>query len=193
MSARLKQVLGAIDSANARDTGRDEATDTPAALLYGQRMSARLAAFAHDPSDALQIAVRGQHIERWTIFRNDFPAGRVGYLRWRNELKEFHAKRLGDLMTEAGYDRDTIARVSSIVRKEDFRSDADGQTCEDVACLVFLEFYAPDFAAKHDEAKVIDIVRKTWRKMSAAGHEAARRTTLTPAVAAIVTKALAVG
>ncbi len=190
MSARLKQVLDGIDAANACDPGRDAATGAPAALLYGQRMSEWLMALESDASDELAIAVRGQHIERWTVPRDDFPKDRPGYLRWRNALKDVHATRLAEIMRAAGYDDDAIARTQSIVRKERFKQDQQAQTLEDVACLVFLEFYALEFAAKHDEAKVIDIVRKTWAKMSTAGHDAARNMALAPGVSAIVLKAL---
>lgn len=187
---RLQQVLSAIDDANAHDPGRDEATGKPASLLYGERMSARLAALAPDADDALAIAVRGQHIERWTVPRSSFAMDRPSYLRWRNVLKDHHAQRLAELMRVAGYEEDAIARVSQIVRKERFKIDPQAQTLEDVACLVFLEHYAAEFAHKHDEAKVVDIVGKTWKKMSGRGQEAALTLSLAPAVAHVVARAL---
>ena len=191
MSTRLKLVFDAIDLANACDPGRDDTTGEPSALLYGQRMSVRLEVFAPDAPEEVAIAVRGQHIERWTIARGTYPMDRAGYLHWRNDLKDKHATRLSEIMTAAGYDRDRIARVKQIVRKEGLRTDPHAQTLEDVACLVFLEHYAADFATKHDETKVVDIVRKTWRKMSDAGHRAAKTLVLPPAVATIVGRALA--
>ena len=188
---RLKLVFDAIDVANSRDPGRDDGTGEPAAKLYGQRMSARLDVFAPDAAEEVAIAVRGQHIERWTIARDLYPMDRNGYLRWRNALKDVHATRLGEIMTEAGFDADQIERVGQIVRKEGFRTDPHAQTLEDVACLVFLEHYAADFAAKHAETKVVDIVRKTWGKMSDAGHRAAKTLVLPSPVATIVGRALA--
>ena len=190
---KLQQVMSAIDAANAHDPGRDEATGKPASLLYGEHMSARLDAFAPDADDALAIAVRGQHIERWTVPRKSSPMDRPGYLRWRNVLKDHHAQRLGELMLAAGYDDAAISRVKQIVRKERFKLDPQAQTLEDVACLVFLEFYAPEFFAKHDEAKSIDIVSKTWAKMSSRGQDYARTMALAPAVAHIVARALEAG
>lgn len=192
MTAGLDQVFAAIDAANAKDSGRDPETREPAALLYGRRMSGRLAQFLPGAEDALAIAVRGQHIERWTIPRNAYPLDRVGYLRWRNELKDHHARRLAEIMAAAGYDANAIDRVKGIVRKERLKADPQAQALEDVACLVFLEFYAADFASKHEEAKVIDIVRKTWRKMSPQGHAAAAQLALDAEVARIVSRALAV-
>ena len=192
MTAGLDQVFAAIDAANAKDPGRDPETREPAALLYGHRMSGRLAQLLPGAEDALAIAVRGQHIERWTIPRSAYPLDRVGYLLWRNELKDHHARRLAEIMAAAGYDANAIDRVKGIVRKERLKADPQAQALEDVACLVFLEFYAADFAGKHEEAKVIDIVRKTWRKMSPQGHAAAAQLALDAEVARIVSRALAV-
>ncbi len=187
---RLEQVLTAIDAANSRDPGRDGETGEPASLLYGRRMSDTLAGFQPDAGEALRIAVRGQHIERWTVPRRDFPMDRAGYHRWRNTLKHIHAERLAAIMGQAGYDDASIARVSQIVRKERFKLDPEAQVLEDVACLVFLRFYAAPFAAKHAPEKVEDIIRKTWAKMSLTGQEAARRSPLDSAVAERVEAAL---
>ena len=186
--SRLDQVLGAIDAANSGDPTLEDGQ--PAALLYGRRMSARLAVFAPQAGELLQIAVRGQHIERWAIPRAEYPMDKPGYFRWRNALKARHAQRLAEIMSEAGFPAEDAERVGQIVRKERIKADAEAQTLEDVACLVFLEFYSAPFMAKHDEAKCVDIVRKTWAKMSGAGHAAALRLTLAPEVGAIVGKAL---
>ena len=191
MTAGLNRVFAAIDAANARDPGRDLATGEPSALLYGRRMSERLAQFQPDTDEALAIAVRGQHIERWVLPRSAYPMDRPGYLRWRNDLKDHHAQRLAEIMTDVGYDVASVDRVRSIVRKERLKADPQAQALEDVACLVFLEFYAAEFAGRHEEAKVIDIVRKTWRKMSPQGHAAAAGLALDAGVAGIVSKALA--
>src|SRR6266481_1232675 len=122
---RFDDVIAAIDDANARDPkivqigGRT----VPAELLYGQRMSDALARMAADASELLRIAVRGQHIERWTSPRSGYPVGRAGYLKWRNDLKEFHARRLGEIMTAAGYGPHDIARVGALVRSEEHTSE----------------------------------------------------------------------
>lgn len=186
--SRLDQVLGAIDAANSGDPTLEDGG--PAALLYGRRMSARLVVFAPQAGELLQIAVRGQHIERWAIPRADYPMDKPGYFRWRNALKARHAQRLAEIMGAAGYPAADAERVGQIVRKERIKADAEAQTLEDVACLVFLEFYSAPFMANHDEAKCVDIVRKTWGKMSDAGHGAALRLTLAPRVGEIVGKAL---
>lgn len=98
---KLKNALAAIDEANAEDP--DTREGEPAAQLYGQRMSAELNRLFPDPSEPLQIAARGQHIERWTLKRKDFAEGRSGYLTWRSELARHHASRLCEIMEGAEY------------------------------------------------------------------------------------------
>ena len=171
MSDRLQCALSAIDAANARDPALE--ASAPAELVYGRRMSEALAAFAPDASEALQIAVRGQHLERWLNPRRDYPDGRAGYLAWRNAAKRRHAERAAEIMGACGYDEASIARAGALVRKESLRSDAEAQTLEDLACLVFLRYYAANFAAKHAEEKVLDILVKTQRKMSPRARAAA--------------------
>jgi hypothetical protein len=181
---RFGDVIAAIDNANACDPHvvQIDGRAVPAQLLYGQRMSDTLARMAPDASEQLQIAVRGQHIERWTSPRNGYPAGRAGYLKWRNDLKEFHARRLGEIMAAAGYGLHEAARVGALVRKERLRSDPEVQMLEDVVCVVFLEHYLGDFMGKTGEAKLARILVQTWDKMSAQGHAYADRLDLPPIV-----------
>jgi hypothetical protein len=192
-NGRLADVIAAIDAANARDPHTVEADGRrePAELLYGRRMSETLARIAPAASEPLRIAVRGQHIERWTSPRKAYPDGRVGYLRWRKDLQEFHARRLGEIMAAAGYGADTIARVGVLIRKERLKLDPEVQTLEDVACLVFLAHYLGEFMAKTDEDKLPGILAKTWNKMSARGHEHALRLALAPEVARLLEQGLA--
>ena len=126
-----------------------------------------------EASEALRLAARAQHIERWSIPRHEYPEGKKGYLLWRTILYRYHAERAGEILSTVGYDPATIDRVGAFLQKKRLRSDAEVQTLEDAACLVFLENYFADFSKKHDEAKIVDIVRKTWAKMSANGHGAA--------------------
>ncbi len=175
MNVRFAQVIAAIDAANAPDPnqmtvdGRQE----PSEIIYSRRMSAMLDRMFPDASEMLKIAARAQHVERWTSPRSSYPESRVGYLRWRTDLQKYHAVRAGQLMAECGYDSEAIARTQSLIRKERLKYDAEAQALEDVICLVFLEDYFADFAPKHDEAQVIDILRKTWIKMSPKGQSAA--------------------
>src|SRR5260370_9768595 len=152
---RFDDVIAAIDDANARDPRIVQIGDrtVPAELLYGQRMSDALAGMAANASELLRIAVRGQHIERWTSPRSGYPVGRAGYLKWRNDLKEYHARRLGEIMAAAGYAPQDAARVGALVRKERLRSDPEAPMLDDLPCIVFLTRYLPDFMVKPDEAK----------------------------------------
>ena len=173
---RLVAAFAAIDAANAEDPNREQLSDgssVPKELVYGQRMSARLQIFAPEAPEAVQLAARAQHIRRWQIPRSEYPMDRTGYHRWRTELYRFHARQAAEILEPLGYDAATIERVGFLLQKKSLRSDADTQLLEDVICLVFLEHYFLDFAAGHPEEKVIDIVRKTWNKMSDAGHTAA--------------------
>jgi len=190
--ARLAAAMAAIDAANARDPNQVEIDGRrePAELVYGRRMSETLARLSPDASAHLQIAARGQHIERWTSPRNSHPEGRAGYLKWRTELKDFHAGRVGEIMAAAGYGADDIARVGSLIRKERLKRDAEAQMLEDVVCVVFLEHYIDGFMAKTDETKLADILAKTWGKMSPLGHEHALKLRLTPAIPRLLEQGL---
>lgn len=192
-SARLVAVFAAIDAANAGDPANTvvEGRRMPAALADGWRMSEALARLAPDAPEFVRIAARGHHIERWTSPRRDYPAGRVGYLKWRKDLAAFHARRLAELMAAAGYSPDEAARVGTLVRKEGLGSDPDVQLLEDTACVVFLAHGLDDFMAKTDEDKLARILAKTWRKMSEDGHRHALALDLPPAVHSLLERGLA--
>lgn len=191
-SDKLSQTLHAIDQANSCDPNLEMVggRELPKELIYGQRMSERLRQFCPAASEHLQIAARAQHIERWVRPRDSYPEGRAGYKKWRAELGLYHAQRAGEIMAEQGYSAADIERVKFLVQKRQLRRDAETQTLEDVICLVFLEHYLADFATKHPEEKLIDIIQKTWKKMSPAGHEAALALPLNAELLALVTKAL---
>ncbi len=190
---RFDQAIARFDAANAQDPNIEpiDGRDVPKELLYAQRMTAWLDAIAPDAPESVRLATRCQHIRRWTIPRADFPAGRDGYLRWRAELARFHAETAAKILREVGYDETLIAKVEGLLRKRNLKRDPDVQLLEDVICLVFLENYFADFSTQFDEAKVIDIIRKTWAKMSPRGHAAALELELSPDAAELVAKALA--
>ena len=185
--------LQRIDAANAEDpnTVLVAGESRPAELVYSERMSAMLERLVPEASEALRLAARAQHLRRWTIPRDSYPMDRAGYHRWRGELKRRHAEWASAILIESGVDAETTARVASLIRKENLKTDAETQTLEDVACLVFLKHYAADFAAKHEHPKMIGIVQKTWRKMSEEGQKAALALPLEASVRAIVDEALA--
>ena len=165
---RHARALDLIDAANRRDPNLEQGS--PKELLYGQRMSEMLGRFKADADPLMALAVRAQHVERWTLPRGDFPLDKAGYHRWRTTLYGYHARRAGELLAEAGYADGERARVMAAVGKQGIKQNADSQLVEDVAALVFIEHYMAGFAAAkpdYSEEKWLGIVRKTWRKMSA--------------------------
>ena len=172
---KLIEAYVLFDKANAQDPNKEriEGEDVPKELIYGQRMTETLQKFEPQASEALQLAARSQHICRWKIPRNTYPMDRVGYLKWREELKKFHAEKASEILSKVGYEEEIIDRVSFLIQKKKLKKDNETQTLEDVICLVFLEFYYESFLEKHTHEKVIDILQKTWRKMSEKGHDAA--------------------
>lgn len=173
---RYEAAIAAFDKANAEDPNKDacDGREFPKELLYAQRMTEMQERYAPDASEAVKLAVRAQHIQRWKIPRSGYTMDKPGYMLWRTTLYKFHADTTGNLMKAAGYDDEMIARVKSIVGKKDLKTNPETQLMEDVADLVFLEHYMLAFAAQHpeyDEAKWILIIKKTWNKMSAHAHE----------------------
>jgi hypothetical protein len=189
---RFDDAIRMFAQANAEDPNTEVINGQPMAkeLLYGQRMSARLAVFAPGAPETVQLAARAQHIRRWEVPRDSYPEGRAGYLKWRTDLHKRHAEIAGEIMGDVGYDAESIDRVQTLLRKRGLKTDPDVQLMEDVICLVFLEHYFHDFAPKHDEEKLIPILQKTWKKMSERAHEAALQVDYAPEDLAVIQKAL---
>ena len=190
---RFHKAIHRFDAANAEDPHLEvvDGVSYPKELLYAQRMTSWLDRFAPDASEALRLAVRCQHIRRWTMPRSQYPMDRRGYLQWRTALAKFHADTAADILREVGYEAALIGRVQSLLRKEGLKRDPEVQCLEDVICLVFLESYCADFARQHDTAKMLPIIRKTWEKMSPRGREVARALDLSQEVHQLVEAALA--
>jgi hypothetical protein len=181
---RFEKAIAGIDAANSGDPNRMDVDGkaVPAELAYGRRMTAMLVRFHPEASEALRLAVRAQHIRRWEVPRSTYPMDRGGYLRWRKELARKHAEWAGEILADCGYGAEEIARVGSLLRKENLRRDPETQALEDVAALVFLAHYAEDFAARHPPEKVVTILAKTLAKMSEHGKAAAATLDLRPGV-----------
>jgi hypothetical protein len=167
-----EKVLALIDEANSADPNRirdDDGKEWPKELLYSERMSDMLRRYAPEADDVMKLAIRAQHIERWKSPRNAYPMDRIGYLKWRKDLYKIQADTAARLLRQAGYDRESIDRLGKAVAKKNIKGNPDTQLLEDVTDLVFMEHYMLEFVGKHpeyDEAKWIDIIRKTWNKMS---------------------------
>jgi hypothetical protein len=166
-----------IDAANSVDPNRVNAEDGhewPKELLYSERMSDMLQRYRPEADDVMKLAIRAQHIERWKSPRKDYPQGRIGYLQWRKDLYKIQAGRAAELMRQAGYDDAQAERAWKAVAKKSIKGNPDTQLLEDVTDLVFLEHYMLEFVGKHpdySEEKWIDIIQKTWRKMSAEAQQ----------------------
>lgn len=189
--------IAAFDRANAEDPNQEmvEGKEYPRELLYAQRMSEMQERYAPQASEAVKLAVRAQHIQRWKIPRASYPMDRQGYLQWRTGLYKFHAETAGNLMREVGYGEGMMDRVKTIVSKKGLKVNPETQLMEDVADLVFLEHYLAGFAAQHpeyDEEKWMQIIRKTWQKMSPHAREfvLASRIRLPEALAPLILKAV---
>jgi hypothetical protein len=167
----FERAIAAIDAANAEDPNRVlvRGVERPKELAHAELMTEWIGKLRPDAGEALLLAARAHHIRRWTTPRSDYPEGRRGYLRWRTGLHKLHADEVGVILAGEGYDEATITRVQDIVRKRDLAHDPDVQALEDALCLVFVETQFHDLAARLDEEKMVDVVRKTLAKMSDRG------------------------
>lgn len=181
-----------IDEVHARDTRRTPAGQ-PAELAYADRLESWVARLVPDASELLRLAARCQHLERFAVPRAGFPEGRAGYHAWRRSLYARQAGRARELLLEAGYSAAEAAQAAAWVAKEGLKTNAGTQALEDAACLVFLESEISAFAAQHGDyppEKFVEIIRKTWQKMSAPARQFALGLDLPPGPAALVQAAL---
>lgn len=187
--ARARELIDAAHAADPKLT-----TDgRPAELVYADRMEAWVVRAAAEPTDLLRLAARCQHLERWSVPRTTFPDGKAGYLKWRQSLYKKQADRARELMLQAGVAAADADAAATWVSKTALKTNPGTQALEDAACLVFLENEIGDFAALHTDyprEKFVDIIRKTWKKMSPRGQELAKTIPLSPAIGALVTEAI---
>jgi hypothetical protein len=150
-----------------------EGVEYPAEYFYAVQLYNWVKKLQPNAGETLLLASRSQHIGRWKIAREEYPEGKAGYYKWRTELAKLHAATARELMLEAGYNEEETKPVQHILLKEDLKRDDDVQTMENALCLVFLQFQYEEFINKHDDEMVIRILRKTWKKMSEPGRNAA--------------------
>jgi hypothetical protein len=168
MTAPFPQAIRRFDEENARDPNLE--SGRPRELLYAERLTDWVLKLRPEASETLRLAARCQHICRWQSPRENYPSTRAGYLKWRADLKKFHAEKSGAILREVGYDQSTIARVQELNLKQNFPADPECRVLEDALCLVFMEHQFSALAAKSDDEKMINAVRKSWEKMTAAGR-----------------------
>jgi hypothetical protein len=172
---KFDAALRRFDEENSRDPNQETVNGetVPRELIYARRLTDWILRLAPQASEELRLAGRCQHIRRWESPRSDYPMTRAGYLKWRADLKKFHAQKAGEILRECGYDEPAILRVQELNLKKNFPADAEVRVLEDALCLVFLEFQLADLAGRSEEDKMVNAVHKSWEKMTEAGRAAA--------------------
>jgi Domain of unknown function (DUF4202) len=188
----FQQAIEKFDAENSRDPNIETVggEPQPRELLYARRLTEWVLRLAPDAPESLRLAARCQHLCRWMIPRDAYPMTRPGYLRWRNDLKLFHAEKAAAILREAGYGDEMITKVRDLNLKKNFPADAESRVLEDALCLVFLEHQLAPLALKTSEEKLLNAVRKSWEKMTDAARQYALALPLGPAEKRIVERAL---
>ena len=192
MSGPYDAAVAAIDAANGDDPTRIvvRGVDEPLALAHGRLAVEWVERLVPAADDALRLAARAHHLRRWELVRTDYPEGRAGYLRWKRDQKQRHAHDVEGLLRTAGYDHASIERVQALIRRDHLATDPGAQAVEDAACLVFVETQLTSTAAKLDHVHMLDVIRKTARKMSPAALDAVASIPLTADESALLREAL---
>jgi hypothetical protein len=188
-----QQARALIDAAHAADPHRAD-DGRPAELVYANRIEEWVARLAADAPPLLRLAARCQHLERWSVPRTNFAMDRAGYHAWRRSLYLKQADRARTLLLQAGVTAAEAGEVATWVSKTGLKTNPGSQALEDAACLVFLENEIGAFAAQHADyprGKFVDILKKTWRKMSPHAQALAHALALPPAIASLVREATA--
>lgn len=189
---RFAKAIERFDRENARDPNTEvvDGLTIPRELLYAQRLTNWVLKLAPDASEPLRLAARCQHICRWQIPRSQYEMTRAGYLKWRNDLKSFHANKAAEILRDLNYPEPIISRVQELNLKKHFPNDPESRILEDALCLVFLQFQFSELAAKTDEAKMINAIQKSWKKMTEQGREEALKLTYGPRETELLQKSL---
>ena len=169
---RFKEALRRFDEENVRDPNIEivDSQPWPREWIYARRLSEWVLKLCPNASEQLRLAARCQHICRWMIPRNSYPMDRPGYLRWRNDLKAFHARKAGEILREVGYAEEIILKVQELNLKKNFPRDAEARVLEDALCLVFLQYQFAALASRTNDEKMINALQKSWKKMTSAAQ-----------------------
>jgi hypothetical protein len=191
-SDKFEKAITTFDAYNLNDPHQEEFEGKMVSkeLLYAQRMSQRLDDFYPAAPEYLKLAAHCQHIGRWEIPRESYPMDKKGYLQWRNVLKTHHARLAEQILQSCRYDEEIIEKVKFLLVKKELYTNSDTQVLEDVICLVFIEYYLEEFAEKHEPQKVVDILRKTLKKMSPRAIEEAAKIPVSERIKVLLHQAL---
>lgn len=173
MDTPFEKAIIEFDRLNSSDPNIETWNDItyPKEVLYSMRMTETLKKINPNASETVQLAARCQHICRWQISRSEFEPNRIGYLKWRTQLYKFHAKKASEVLMQVGYDEKTIKSVAFLLQKKQLKKNEETQQLEDVVCIVFINYYFEKFSKKYSEKKLIEILQKTWVKMSKKGQQ----------------------
>src|SRR5882724_7647979 len=190
---RFEAAIRRFDSANSLDPNLEivEGIARPRELVYAERLRHWVLKLCPDASEELRLAARCQHLCRWMVARSSYPMTRPGYLKWREDLKKFHAEKAGDILRVVGYPEESVAKVQALNLKQNFPQDADSRVLEDALCLVFLEFQFAELAAKTTDDKMIYALQKSWKKMTPAARANAMKLNFGPKEKSLLERALA--
>jgi len=194
-SELFNAALRRFDEENSRDPNRQEVGGIAHAreLIYAQWLTEWVLRLCPEASEELRLAARCQHLCRWQVPRDTYPMTRAGYLKWREDLKKFHAQKAGEILREVGYPEDVVVRVQHLNLKKDFPRDPASRVLEDALCLVFLERQFADLARKTAEDKMVTALQKAWKKMTPAAQSLAQTLSYGNRERALLEKALAGG
>ena len=189
---RFESALRRFDEENSFDPNMEHAdgVSRPRELVYAQWLSDWVLKLSPEASEALRLAARSQHLCRWEVPRSKYPMTRAGYLQWREGLKKFHAEKSGKILREVGYSEAIVERVQSLNLKKTFPQDPETRVLEDALCLVFLERQFSELASKTDEDKMINVLQKSWKKMTPAAQKFALELSYGPTEKRLLEKAL---
>src|SRR5437867_4563363 len=192
-TSRFEAACRRLDAANALDPRLEivEGIARPRELIYAERLTHWALKLCPEASEELRLAVRCQHICRWMVARSSYPMTRPGYLKWREDLKQFHAVKAGEILRAVGYPEAMVAKVQTLNLKKNFPQDPDSRVLEDALCLVFLEFQFAELAAKTTDDKMINALQKSWKKMTPAARKHAMRLNFGPKEKSLLERALA--
>lgn len=190
---RFNTAIGRFDEENTKDPNTElvDGVPQPRELVYATRLTDWVLRLQPDAAEALKLAARCQHLCRWIIPRSQYPMDRPGYLKWRSELKKFHAEKSGQILREVGYDEDVVSQVQALNLKKNFPNDSNSRILEDALCLVFLQYQLTELAAKTDDEKMINALRKSWLKMTGQARTEALKLSYSPREMKLIQQALA--
>ena len=177
LSPLLQPAIDAIDAANEHDPTVVvvRGAPIPLALAHGRLASEWVHELRPEADDALVLAARAHHLRRWEVPRSSYPEGRPAYLRWRRDQKLRHARDIEVILRDVGYDDAVVERVQALIRRDNLSTDADAQVVEDAACLVFIETQLAEMTPRFEREHLLEVIRKTARKMSPAALDAVSR------------------